>query len=81
MIDEEVRIIIANAYERALKILSDNEEILDAIALYLIDHESITGKEFMDIFNRVTGGVYPKIDMSTSLTSSGKTWKYNQNTM
>ena len=75
MIDEEVRIIIANAYERALKILSDNEEILDAIALYLIDHESITGKEFMDIFNRVTGGVYPKIDMSTSLTSSGKTWK------
>ena len=74
MIDEEVRIIIANAYERALKILSDNEEILDAIALYLIDHESITGKEFMDIFNRVTGGVYPKIDMSTSLTSSGKTW-------
>ncbi|SNU08320.1 cell division protease FtsH [Lachnospiraceae bacterium] len=74
MIDEEVRIIIANAYERALKILSDNEEILDAIALYLIDHESITGKEFMDIFNRVTGGIYPKIDMSTSLTSSGKTW-------
>ncbi|MBP3233857.1 MAG: ATP-dependent zinc metalloprotease FtsH [Eubacterium sp.] len=75
LIDEEVRIIIGNAYERALKILSDNEEILDAIALYLIDHESITGKEFMDIFNRVTGGVYPKIDMSTSLTSSGKTWK------
>ena len=75
MIDEEVRIIIGNAYERALKILSENEEILDAIALYLIDHESITGKEFMDIFNRVTGGVYPKIDMSTSLTSSGKTWK------
>ncbi len=75
MIDDEVRIIINNAYERALKILSDNEEILDAIALFLIDHESITGKEFMDIFNRVTGGVYPKIDMSTSLTSSGKTWK------
>ena len=75
MIDEEVRIIIGNAYERAFKILSENEEILDAIALYLIDHESITGKEFMDIFNRVTGGVYPKIDMSTSLTSSGKTWK------
>ena len=74
-IDDEVRIIISNAYERALKILSDNEEILDAIALFLIDHESITGKEFMDIFNRVTGGVYPKIDMSTSLTSSGKTWK------
>ena len=75
MIDDEVRIIINNAYERAFRILSENEHILDAIALYLIDHESITGKEFMDIFNQVTGGVYPKIDMSTSLTSSGKQWK------
>ncbi len=75
MIDDEVRIIINNAYDRAVKILSENEHILDAIALYLIDHESITGKEFMNIFNQVTGGVYPKIDMSTSLTSGGRTWK------
>ncbi len=80
MIDDEVRIIINNAYDRAVKILSENEHILDAIALYLIDHESITGKEFMDIFNQVTGGVYPVIDMSTSLTSGGKAWKVTDTT-
>ena len=69
LIDEEVRTIINNAYARAYKILSENIKILDAIATYLIDHESITGKEFMDIFNQVTGGVAPIIDKSVSLTS------------
>ncbi len=69
LIDEEVRTIINNAYARAYKILSENIKILDAIATYLIDHESITGKEFMDIFNQVTGGVAPVIDKSVSLTS------------
>ena len=69
LIDEEVRMIINNAYARAYKILSDNIRILDAIAGYLIDHESITGKEFMTIFDQVTGGVTPKIDKTISLTS------------
>ena len=73
LIDEEVRMIIGNAYARALKILGDNIEILDAIATYLIDHESITGKEFMDIFNQVTGGVMPEIDRGLSLTSGDLT--------
>ena len=69
MIDEEVRKIINNGYAKAYKLLSENIAILDAIATYLIDHESITGKEFMDIFNQVTGGVMPKVDKGTSLTS------------
>ncbi len=69
MIDEEVRMIINNGYAKAYKLLSENIAILDAIATYLIDHESITGKEFMDIFNQVTGGVMPKVDKGESLTS------------
>ena len=69
MIDEEVRMIINNGYAKAYKLLSENIAILDAIATYLIDHESITGKEFMDIFNQVTGGVMPKVDKGASLTS------------
>ncbi len=77
MIDEEVRMIINNAYARAYKILSDNIQILDAVAIYLIDHESITGKEFMDIFNQVTGGVAPQIDKSVSLTEGDITGKYS----
>ena len=77
LIDEEVRMIIGNAYDRAYKILSDNIKILDAIATYLIDHESITGKEFMEIFNQVTGGIKPVIKYDTSLTSGGKEWNKN----
>ena len=76
LIDEEVRMIINNAYARAYKILADNIEILDAVAIYLIDHESITGKEFMDIFNRITGGVAPRIDKSISLTEGDITGKF-----
>ncbi|MBR1773160.1 MAG: ATP-dependent zinc metalloprotease FtsH [Eubacterium sp.] len=77
MIDEEVRKIINNGYAKAYKLLSENIAILDAIATYLIDHESITGKEFMDIFNQVTGGVMPKVDKGDSLTSGDitKTFK------
>lgn len=76
LIDEEVRMIINNAYARAYKILADNIEILDAVAIYLIDHESITGKQFMEIFNRITGGVTPKIDKSVSLTEGDITGRF-----
>ena len=69
LVDEEVKHIINNAYARAYKLLSDNIEILDAVATYLIDHESITGKEFMDIYNQVTDGKTPNIDKTVSLTS------------
>ena len=54
-IDTEVKNIVNAAYEKAYKILKDNEHVLDAIATYLIDHETISGKEFMQIFNQVTG--------------------------
>ena len=68
-VDEEVKTIINNAYARAYKLLSDNIEILDAVATFLIDHETITGKEFMEIYNQITGGVAPQIDKAVSLTS------------
>ena len=54
-IDTEVKNIVNAAYEKAYRILKENEHVLDAIATYLIDHETISGKEFMDIFNQATG--------------------------
>jgi cell division protease FtsH len=69
IVDEEVKMIINNAYALAYKLLSDNVAILDAVATYLIDHESITGKEFMEIFDQVTGGIRPKTPDYGSLTS------------
>jgi cell division protease FtsH len=81
LVDEEVKTIINNAYARAYKLLSDNIEILDAIATFLIDHETITGKEFMDIYNQITGGVAPQIDNVESLTSSNNTAKATLKTL
>ncbi|SEP74237.1 cell division protease FtsH [Lachnospiraceae bacterium NE2001] len=69
LVDEEVKMIINNAYARAYKLLSENIAILDAVATFLIDHETITGKEFMNIYNQITGGVAPKVDKAVSLTA------------
>ena len=54
MVDEEVRRIIGAAYQKAVDLLKKNEKILDAIAEFLVEHETITGQEFMEIFERVT---------------------------
>lgn len=54
-IDEEVRNMLKDAYDKALKIMEDNKEALDEIAAFLIEKETITGKEFMEIFNRING--------------------------
>ena len=54
-IDNEVRGIIKRAYERAYKLLKKNEGVLDAIAAFLYDHETITGTEFVEIYEKVSG--------------------------
>ncbi len=52
-IDREVMRMLKNAYEKAKRLLSENREALDKIAAFLIEKETITGKEFMDIFHQV----------------------------
>ncbi len=52
-IDQEVMKMLKNAYEEAKRLLSENREALDKIAAFLIEKETITGKEFMDIFHKV----------------------------
>ncbi len=54
-IDEEVMKILKVAYEKAVNLLKDNLDALDKISAYLIENETITGKEFMRIFNEVRG--------------------------
>ncbi len=54
-VDEEVKNLLKECYERAKKLLSDNRKALDAIAEFLYEKETITGKEFMRIFNSVNG--------------------------
>ena len=51
-IDEEVNSIVHSSHEKAKKLLSDNLDKLHELAKYLLDKETITGEEFMDILNK-----------------------------
>ena len=52
-IDEEVKKMLDNAYAEAKSILKENIDALHKIAAYLIEKETITGKEFMQILKEV----------------------------
>lgn len=54
-IDQEVLILLKTAYGKAKELLAENKEILDKIADFLYEKETITGKEFMEIFHEVRG--------------------------
>ncbi len=54
-IDNEVRKIIKKSYDKAYKLLKENIPVLDALAEFLIEKETITGKEFMQIYEEITG--------------------------
>lgn len=54
-IDKEVMQMLKVAYDEAKRLLTENREALDKIADFLIEKETITGKEFMDIFHKVQG--------------------------
>ena len=55
MIDTEVKLLLKKCFEEAKKLLCENRSVLDAIARYLYDKETITGKEFMKIYRREKG--------------------------
>jgi len=54
-IDAEVVAIIRESYDKALSMLRENRELMDKLAAFLIEKETITGKEFMEIFRREKG--------------------------
>ncbi len=54
-IDHEVMDLLRECHDRAYEMLSGNLEVLEKIADFLVEKETITGKEFMQIFNEVKG--------------------------
>ena len=81
-IDSEVMMMLKKAYEEAKQLLRDNREALDKIAAFLIEKETITGKEFMKILREVKGIHEPeetdkankeeRITMNEGFTLNGK---------
>lgn len=55
IIDEEVIKMLKDFYEKVKEMLSENLECLHKVSEYLLEKESITGKEFMEIVNSVRG--------------------------
>ena len=55
ILDEEVNRMLKEYYAKAKELLAENRECLDRVSEYLIEKETITGKEFMDIVNKVKG--------------------------
>lgn len=54
-IDDEVMRMLKEAYEEAKSLLLENRDVMDKIAEFLIERETITGKEFMKIFREAKG--------------------------
>ena len=63
MIDDEVKELLKECFEEAKKLLSENRDVLDEIAKYLYEKETITGKQFMEIYRKVKGIPEP-VDIS-----------------
>ena len=63
-IDAEVADILKESYEKALSLLRENRELMDKLAQFLIEKETITGKEFMEIFRREKGLPEPEKEAS-----------------
>lgn len=53
-IDREVLSLIKNAHDKAKSIISENMKVMHEAASFLIEKETITGKEFMDIVHCCT---------------------------
>ncbi len=69
-VDEEVMAILQECYDKAYKLIEENQEVLHKLAAYLVERETITGKEFVKIFEEETGIVLKKSETETSQEES-----------
>ncbi len=54
-VDDEVMKILDSCHEKAVQIIKENKKVLELLAKHLIQKETITGKEFVEIFEAETG--------------------------
>ncbi len=71
-IDTEVMKMLHDSYKQAKKLLKSNRELMDKLAAYLIEKETITGKEFMKIYRKEKGIPEPKEDEEGSDNKDNK---------
>lgn len=79
-IDNEVMEILKKCYEKAEQLLAQNREALDKIAEYLINKETITGEEFMRIFNEIRNSEKNSQESASASENSEKSSDIMSNT-
>ena len=60
LVDEEVDAILNYQYERGMKLITDNKDILDKIAKTLIESEKIDGTELLSIIGDIRPELVPE---------------------
>lgn len=71
-VDAEVMRILKEGYQKAKELLQENRDIMDKIAAHLIEKETITGKEFMQIFRKEKGLPEPEEKDGEEVTDTEK---------
>lgn len=61
-VDREVMKLLKECYDKAYKLIEEHQEVLHKLAAYLVAKETITGKEFVRIFEEETGIIVKKKD-------------------
>ena len=59
-IDQEVQRLVADAYDRCERILNDNRDKLEAVASYLLEHETMDQEAFLAVFGERPAPVLKK---------------------
>jgi cell division protease FtsH len=57
MIDEEINKLIKDAYQRAVKLLKENLDILHKLAALLLEQETVQGKELDELITELRPGI------------------------
>lgn len=71
-VDEEVMRLLKESYDKALELLRENRDVMDKLAEYLIEKETITGKEFMKIYRKENGIPEPEEDKKDGISKANE---------
>ena len=72
-IDQEVMKMLKEAYAEAKRLLSEHRDTMDKIAEFLIEKETITGKEFMKIYRECEGIPEPEEEETEEVKDNNST--------
>lgn len=79
-VDEEVMKLLKSCYKEAKTMIKENRAIMDKIAAHLIEKETITGKEFMEIYCKEKGIPVPVKDDDKKLKKKNEPKKADEKT-